>query len=151
MSKASANFVQFFSCGLIHHLLAQGSADIKTCYRDIGYKLAPKLLETYKIQQTNDFYMLLQNVKNLLSNLYSSKRTISMTSDREYYIITESDPLLSRSGVKNPNPNNLIAGLIEGCLDVNLFDCDVLVSDGSDKSSPDQVYYLIKSRKNIKF
>ncbi|ELQ74502.1 Transport protein particle (TRAPP) complex subunit, partial [Trachipleistophora hominis] len=151
MSKVSANFVQFFSCGFIHHLLAQGTTDIKTSYRDIGHKLAPKLLEMYKIHQTNDLDKMLLNIKSILANLYSSKRSISITSDREYYVITESDPLLSRSGVKSLNSNNLIAGLIEGLLDANLFDCDVLVSDGSDESNPNQVYYLIKNRKGTKF
>lgn len=151
MSKVSSNFVQFFSCGLIHHLLAQEKTDIKTNYHKIGYTIGPRLLEIYGIQQNNNISDYLHSIKNMLSNLYLSRRTVTMTDDREYYIITESNPLLSRSGIKQPNPNNMIAGIIEGCLDANLFGCSVVVNDASSDENPNQIYYLVKNRKGNKF
>lgn len=147
MSNISEKFIRYFICGFSQHLVNQNKTDLKSIYHKIGLDLAPQLLEIHKIQQTNDLFYLLKQIKNMLSNFYTSKRTLDKTDDGIYFL-AEYEPLFGKSGVKSCIPCYIIVGIIEGCLKCNMFDHVVSLVDASDQKSPSKVYYVIKDEKN---
>lgn len=140
------DFIQFLLCGFSQTLLKSGKTDIKTEFHNIGIDLAPKLLELHEIHQTNDLFSLLKKIKTMLDSLYASKHIINQTEDNMYFIV-DNNPVFNRSGAKNPNPLQIIAGIIEGCLKSNFFDYSVIIKDAGDTKHPFKIYYIIKKNK----
>lgn len=136
------DFIQFFLAGYAQSLPKN---NINTNFHEIGKSLAPKLLEIYEIHQTNDLDHLLKKIKSMLSTFYSSKRELIQMKD--FFLLEEYEPFFNKSGCKNPNLSMIIAGIIEGCLRINFFDCQVTIADASNEKYPLKLFYVIRRKK----
>lgn len=139
----SDDFLQFLICAHIQSLIKSGTSDISDNLYQIGKDLAPKLLELYKIEQTTDLFTILKKIKYILDQNFRSKRSLNQIDSDRYYF-TEYDLFLNKPNQSTVNPAQIIAGIIQGCLEINRFQYKVTIRKAHDQKYQNKFFFLLE-------
>lgn len=139
----SDDFFQFLICAHIQSLIKSSTGDISNELYKIGKDIAPKLLEWYEVEQTTDLFIILKKIKNILDQNFKSKRILNQM-DTEKYYFTEYDIFMNKPNQSTVNPAQIIAGMIQGCLEINRFHYKVIIRKANDQKYPNKLYFILE-------